>query len=106
MRRLRDAGYPFHILSVLGRASLEMPEEMLAFFISEGIDHVCFNVEESEGDYVSDLFQGAELRQRFERRIDRSGLAIGGGDLPIIIVGRGLRLERRLAADPRGRQPV
>ncbi|MDP1962638.1 MAG: hypothetical protein Q8K93_10605, partial [Reyranella sp.] len=33
---------------------------------SEGIDHVCFNVEESEGDYVSDLFQGAELRQRYE----------------------------------------
>jgi len=66
VRRLRDAGYPFHILSVLGRASLEMPEEMLAFYVSEGIDHVCFNVEESEGDYVSDLFQGAELRQRYE----------------------------------------
>lgn len=66
VRRLRDAGYPFHILSVLGRASLEMPEEMLAFYLSEGIDHVCFNVEESEGDYVSDLFQGAELRQRYE----------------------------------------
>ncbi|MGQ0582664.1 MAG: cyclophane-forming radical SAM/SPASM peptide maturase GrrM/OscB [Reyranella sp.] len=66
VRRLRDAGYPFHILSVLGRASLEMPEDMLAFYVSEGIDHVCFNVEESEGDYVSDLFQGAELRQRYE----------------------------------------
>jgi len=66
VRCLRDAGYPFHILSVLGRASLEMPEEMLAFYLSEGIDHVCFNVEESEGDYVSDLFQGAELRQRYE----------------------------------------
>lgn len=66
IRRLRAAGIPFHTLSVLSRASLEMPEEMLAFFISEGIDHVCFNVEESEGDYVSDLFQGAELRQRFE----------------------------------------
>lgn len=66
VRRLRDAGYPFHILSVLGRASLEMPEEMLTFYLSEGIDHVCFNVEESEGDYVSDLFQGAELRRRYE----------------------------------------
>lgn len=66
IRRLRDAGYPFHTLSVLGRASLEMPEEMLAFYLSEGIDHVCFNVEESEGDYVSDLFQGAELRRRYE----------------------------------------
>ncbi len=66
IRCLREAGYPFHVLSVLSRASLEMPEEMLAFYISEGIEHVCFNVEESEGDYVSDLFQGGELRQHFE----------------------------------------
>ncbi len=66
IRCLREAGWPFHVLSVLSRASLAMPEELLAFYISEGIDHVCFNVEESEGDYVSDLFQGAELRQRFE----------------------------------------
>jgi uncharacterized protein len=67
IRCLRENDWPFHTLSVLSRASLDMPEEMLAFFISEGIDHVCFNVEESEGDYVSDLFQGAELRQRYER---------------------------------------
>ncbi|WP_296334908.1 cyclophane-forming radical SAM/SPASM peptide maturase GrrM/OscB [Reyranella sp.] len=67
IRCLKAANWPVHVLSVLSRASLEMPEEMLAFYISEGIDHVCFNVEESEGDYVSDLFQGAELRQRYER---------------------------------------
>ncbi|MBI3196603.1 MAG: GRRM system radical SAM/SPASM domain protein, partial [Rhodospirillales bacterium] len=66
IRRLKAANWPVHVLSVLSRASLEMPEEMLAFYISEGIDHVCFNVEESEGDYVSDLFQGPELRQRYE----------------------------------------
>ncbi|MDI1285324.1 MAG: radical SAM protein, partial [Reyranella sp.] len=36
IRCLREAGYPFHVLSVLSRASLEMPEEMLAFYISEG----------------------------------------------------------------------
>jgi uncharacterized protein len=66
IRCLKAANWPVHALSVLSRASLERPEEMLAFYISEGIDHVCFNVEESEGDYVSDLFQGAELRQRYE----------------------------------------
>ncbi len=66
IRRLKAANWPVHVLSVLSRASLEMPREMLEFYISEGIDHVCFNVEESEGDYVSDLFQGAELRQRYE----------------------------------------
>lgn len=66
IRCLREAGWPFHVLSVLSRASLDKTEEMLAFYVSEGIDHVCFNVEESEGDYVSDLFQGVELRQRYE----------------------------------------
>lgn len=67
IRCLRKAGIPFHVLSVLSRSSLDLPEEMLAFYISQGIDHVCFNVEESEGNHVSDLFRGAELRQQFER---------------------------------------
>jgi uncharacterized protein len=71
IRCLKAAGWPFHVLSVLSRASLEMPEELLAFYVSEGIDHVCFNVEESEGDYVSDLFQGAELRRRYETFLRR-----------------------------------
>ena len=39
IRCLRDAGYPFHVLSVLSRASLEMPGELLAFYVSEVIDH-------------------------------------------------------------------
>ena len=29
---------------------------MLDFYLSEGIEDVCFNVEESEGDHVSELF--------------------------------------------------
>ena len=50
---------PFHVISVLSRDSLAMPDELLDFYLSEGIDQVCFNVEESEGDHVSDLFEGA-----------------------------------------------
>jgi uncharacterized protein len=40
---------------------------MLAFYESENIDKVCFNVEESEGTYVSELFAASrdELRARF-----------------------------------------
>ena len=66
IRCLRSEKVPFHVNSVLSRDSLAMPEEMLAFYLSEGIDHVCFNVEESEGSHVSGLFAGAELRQRYE----------------------------------------
>jgi len=64
---LRDNGVPFHVLSVLSAESLAMPDEMLAFYEGEGIDHVCFNVEESEGTYVSELFSTSreELRARF-----------------------------------------
>jgi uncharacterized protein len=64
---LQQNGVPFHALSVLSSESLAMPDEMLAFYVSQGIDKVCFNVEESEGTYVSELFSGGrtELRTRF-----------------------------------------
>jgi len=66
IRCLRSEKVPFHVISVLSHDSLAMPEELLAFYISEGIDHICFNVEESEGDHVSSLFAGSELRARYE----------------------------------------
>ena len=70
IRRLRAENVPFHVISVLSRQSLEMPEELLAFYIEEGVDHICFNVEEFEGDHVSSLFAddqgGPELHRRYE----------------------------------------
>lgn len=65
IRRLHANKVPFHTISVLSRDSLALPDEMLAFFLEEGIEQVCFNVEESEGDHVSDLFEGPELRRRY-----------------------------------------
>jgi uncharacterized protein len=38
---------------------------MYAFFVSEGIENVCFNVEESEGQHVSDMLAVADVRARF-----------------------------------------
>jgi uncharacterized protein len=66
IRLLRAEKVPFHVISVLSRDSLAMPGEMLDFYLSEGIDQICFNVEESEGSHVSALFEGVELRQRYE----------------------------------------
>jgi uncharacterized protein len=66
---LQANGVSFHVLSVVSNKTIAMPDELLDFYISEGIDKVCFNVEESEGDYVSDLFtaggEGPDLRARF-----------------------------------------
>ena len=65
IRTLRAEGVPFHVISVLSSRSLDMPDELLDFYLSEGIDHVCFNVEESEGSHVSGLFADEDLRTRY-----------------------------------------
>ncbi len=56
IRLLRRHGVPFHVISVLSSASLTAPEAMFDFYVEEGIERVCFNVEESEGDHVSESF--------------------------------------------------
>ena len=53
IRLLRKHRVPFHVISVLSTESMDAPRELFDFYVSEGIDHVCFNVEESEGDHVS-----------------------------------------------------
>ncbi len=70
IRLLRRECVPFHVISVLSQAGLDAPEEMLDFYLSEGIEDVCFNVEESEGDHVSGLFAAAQAQERFKRFLD------------------------------------
>jgi uncharacterized protein len=53
IRTLRRNGVPFHVISVLTADSLAAPQDMFDFYVSEEVDRVCFNVEESEGDHVS-----------------------------------------------------
>jgi uncharacterized protein len=67
IRMLRQEGVPFHVISVLSQGSLDAPEEVLEFYESEGIEDICFNVEESEGAHVSELFAGDEPQRRFRR---------------------------------------
>ena len=70
IRRLRGNGVPFHVISVLSTASLAAPREMFDFYIAEGIDQVCFNVEESEGDHVSESFAEASPDAAYYRFLD------------------------------------
>jgi uncharacterized protein len=67
VRILRRENVPFHVISVLSAAALDSPQEMLDFYLAEGIEDVCFNVEESEGDHVSGLFAANDVRSRFRR---------------------------------------
>lgn len=65
IRLLRREGVPFHVISVLSQNSMDAPQELLDFYVAEGIENVCFNVEESEGAHVSDLLRGDEPQRRF-----------------------------------------
>jgi len=56
IRLLRRHEVPFHVISVLSGSSMAAPREMFNFYVEEGIEWVCFNVEESEGDHVSQSF--------------------------------------------------
>ena len=71
IRLLREHGVDFHVITVLGDQSLDDPDGLLQFYTDAGIDQVCFNVEESEGDHESRLFAQTDLRQRFATFLDR-----------------------------------
>jgi uncharacterized protein len=65
IRLLRRESVPFHVISVLSQPGMNEPQELLDFYLSEGIEDVCFNVEESEGDHVSSLFAAGDAQSRF-----------------------------------------
>jgi uncharacterized protein len=67
IRMLRREKVPFHVISVLSQKGMDDPQQMLDFYLSEGIEDVCFNVEESEGSHVSELFAAGDPAGRFRR---------------------------------------
>jgi uncharacterized protein len=46
---LQDAGIPLHAICVLTRAHLDHPDDVLEFFIDNGIREVGFNIDEIDG---------------------------------------------------------
>jgi uncharacterized protein len=67
IRLLRRHGVPFHVISVLSSASMAAPGEMFDFYVAEEIERVCFNVEESEGDHVSQSFGDSGVEAAYYR---------------------------------------
>src|SRR5947208_603473 len=67
------AGWACPELTVVWHAggSLVMADELLALYVGEGIEQICFTVEESEGDHVSRLVDGPELRPRYAALLRR-----------------------------------
>ena len=71
IRLLRQENVPFHVISVLSAESLRSPEAMLDFYLAEGVEDICFNVEELEGDHVSELFAATDFADRFRAFLGR-----------------------------------
>ena len=67
VRLLRRHRVPFHVISVLTTESLAVPQEMFDFYLAEGIEAVCFNVEETEGSHVSACLSGAAVEAAYYR---------------------------------------
>jgi len=67
IRLLNRHKIPFHVISVLTKQSLAAPRDMFDFYVREGIDRVCFNVEESEGGYVSQSFAEVDISDAYLR---------------------------------------
>ena len=49
VRLLRSKSVPFYVITVLGREAMRNPQALFDFYREEGIDKVCFNIEEIEG---------------------------------------------------------
>jgi uncharacterized protein len=67
IRLLKQHGAPFHVISVLTAESLAAPREMFDFYLAEGIDNICFNVEESEGEHRSASFATTGIEDAYYR---------------------------------------
>jgi uncharacterized protein len=67
IRLLQREGVPFHVITVVGKDHLDDPDRLIDFYIENGIEDVCFNVEESEGQHVSSLFQDLDLQARYAK---------------------------------------
>jgi uncharacterized protein len=69
---LRRCGVPFQVICVVTREMLDAADELVDFFLNEGISDVGFNVEEVEGvNSVSSLQSEAEMPLRFAYFLDR-----------------------------------
>ncbi|HEX3416505.1 MAG TPA: cyclophane-forming radical SAM/SPASM peptide maturase GrrM/OscB [Stellaceae bacterium] len=86
IRLLRRHEVPFHVISVLSTASMAAPRELFEFYVEEGIERVCFNVEESEGDHISQSFAVGDVEAAYYRFLSEFWRlsAVAPGKIPFI----------------------
>jgi uncharacterized protein len=82
IRLLRAAGIDFGVIIVLSRASLDSPEALFEFLVSEGIERVCFNMEGVVGSNRGTSLVGDDVYERYREFMARFwALALESGKL-------------------------
>ncbi|WP_246272650.1 cyclophane-forming radical SAM/SPASM peptide maturase GrrM/OscB [Phyllobacterium pellucidum] len=82
---LRRRGVPFHIICVVGKATLDAAEELMDFFNAEDIRHVGFNVEEIEGSVETSTLEAEGSDTAFRRFFAHVSERARAADPPILI---------------------
>ena len=65
LRLLKKHGVTFNIICVLTNTSMKDARTLYDFFCNEGVDHVCFNIEETEGIHRSKLIAAGDSAEQF-----------------------------------------
>jgi uncharacterized protein len=81
IRKLREAGISFSVITVLTERSVDHADEMYEFFMDNGIEVVGFNIEELEGAHPQSSIDTPGFAQRYEAflrrfhgRVERDGV--------------------------------
>ena len=81
--RLRHHGISFHVITVLTREALDYPDELHAFYLENGIEHVGFNVEEIEGPNEDSSLSVEDAASHYREFMSRFFDLAMTGDPPI-----------------------
>jgi uncharacterized protein len=85
IRMLRAERIHFHVITVLSGESLRSPKELYDFYAAEGVEHVGFNIDETEGEHVSSLGKGPAASEAYRNfLIDFSAIAARDGRVKTI----------------------
>jgi uncharacterized protein len=68
---LQAAGLDFHVITVLTAEALAAPDDFFDFYVSHGIRHVGFNIEEIEGPHRTSSLQRPGAREAYARFMRR-----------------------------------
>jgi uncharacterized protein len=67
IRLLRRRKVPFHVISVISRASMASARELFDFYVAEGIEQVAFNVEDSVNQHVSGVLTNPDSAAAYRK---------------------------------------